>query len=169
MGSNVVLQHRTAFSSRLKSVQLHPALQRCRLIGLVSLGENNTGRKKIYTKLRHWGRNYTTNRATSVHLLIRKHPVMEPVSVKRLTQVCTHTRIQKLTHRQRANTCSLRQHTELVLDLSSLIKPIRMILCTDEDNLAILVVALSHMPMQLEEDVHILNYIICNVQKFNRN
>lgn len=103
MGSNVVLQHRTAFSSRLKSVQLHPALQQCRLIGLVSLGENNTGRKKIYTKLRHWGRNYTTNRATSVHLLIRKHPVMEPVSVKRLTQVCarTHTNIDARTARKR--------------------------------------------------------------------
>lgn len=49
---------------------------------------------------------------------------------------------------------------EPALDLSSLIKPIRMMLCTDEDNLAILVLALLHMNMQSKEDPLVFNYII---------
>lgn len=84
---------------------------------------------------------------------------MEPVSVKCLTQVRAHTHVHTQTQGQWANTCSLRQHTEPVWYLSSLIKPVRMILCTDEDSFAIRVIAPSHLPMQSKEEPYIFNYI----------
>lgn len=59
----------------------------------------------------------------------------------------------------------------MVLGLSSLIKPIRVILCTDEDNPAILVLALSQIPIQSKETgTHVSNCIVNGPALiFNRN
>lgn len=89
-------------------------------------------------------------------LLHRKHSMRDLVSRKHQTEVRTHTLPQ-----------SLRQRTELVLDLSPLIKPIRIILCTDEGNLTRAILSRPHRHVQhahaythIQMQIHM--YMHCN-------
>lgn len=81
----------------------------------------------------------------------RKHQT----EVRTHTQVCAHTRKCARTHKH-----SLRQRTELVLDLSPLIKPIRIILCTDEGNRTRAVLSPPHTR------THIFIYCIHHNRKY---
>lgn len=138
MGSNVVLPRLTAFSSCLKSLQTTSTTSAVPPHWACKFGEKVQKRKSIA----NWGTEGKMILKIELHLsigscvLLRKHPVRDLVSVKCLRQVCVNNHIHTDTRTVQHNTCSRRQHTELVLDLSSVMKPIRIILCTDEDSTA---------------------------------